>query len=131
MISLASTAPSVKSGSACRLSMLAPLRAVPSRLCACVRVCVSPWCWWCCWRNRGATAATKGTAFVVYEDIYDAKNAVEHLSGFNVCGRYLIVLYYQPKRAAEKREIEKEKAELEALKKKYGVGTDAEDAQAR
>ena len=32
---------------------------------------------------------------------------------------------------AEKREIEKEKAELEALKKKYGVGTDAEDAQAR
>ena len=100
-------------------------------VCACVRVCVSPWCWWCCWRNRGATAATKGTAFVVYEDIYDAKNAVEHLSGFNVCGRYLIVLYYQPKRAAEKREIEKEKAELEALKKKYGVGTDAEDAQAR
>jgi len=31
----------------------------------------------------------------VYEDIYDAKAAVDHLSGFNVCGRYLIVLYYQ------------------------------------
>lgn len=38
---------------------------------------------------------TRGTAFVVYEDIYDAKAAVDHLSGFNVCGRYLIVLYYQ------------------------------------
>ena len=38
---------------------------------------------------------TRGTAFVVYDDIYDAKNAVDHLSGFNVCGRYLIVLYYQ------------------------------------
>ena len=38
---------------------------------------------------------TRGTAFVVYEDIYDAKNAVDHLSGFNVCNRYLIVLYYQ------------------------------------
>lgn len=38
---------------------------------------------------------TRGTAFVVYEDIYDAKGAVDHLSGFNVCGRYLIVLYYQ------------------------------------
>ena len=38
---------------------------------------------------------TKGTAFVVYEDIFDAKNACDHLSGFNVCNRYLVVLYYQ------------------------------------
>jgi len=77
--------------------------------------------------HRGVTSTTKGTAFVVYDDIYDAKNAVDHLSGFNVCGRYLIVLYYQPKRAAAKREVEKERAELEALKKKYGVVTDAEE----
>ena len=34
-------------------------------------------------------------AFVVYDDIFDAKNACDHLSGFNVQGRYLIVLYYQ------------------------------------
>ena len=39
---------------------------------------------------------TRGTAFVIYEDIYDAKAAVDHLSGFNVGGRYLVVLYYQP-----------------------------------
>ncbi len=45
---------------------------------------------------RGNSATTKGTAFVVYEDIFDAKNACEHLSGFNVCNRYLVVLYYQP-----------------------------------
>ena len=32
----------------------------------------------------------------MYEDIFDAKNACEHLSGFNVCNRYLVVLYYQP-----------------------------------
>ena len=44
---------------------------------------------------RGDKGDTRGTAFVVYEDIYDAKNAVDHLSGFNVCGRYLVVLYYQ------------------------------------
>ena len=31
---------------------------------------------------------TRGTAFVVYEDIYDAKAAVDHLSGFNVGGKY-------------------------------------------
>jgi hypothetical protein len=43
----------------------------------------------------GNTTETKGTAFVVYEDIYDAKNAVDHLSGFNIGGRYLIALYYQ------------------------------------
>ena len=43
----------------------------------------------------GDTKSTKGTAFVVYEDIFDAKNAVDHLSGFNVANRYLIVLYNQ------------------------------------
>ena len=46
--------------------------------------------------HRGCAANTRGTAFVVYEDIFDAKNACEHLSGFNVCNRYLVVLYYQP-----------------------------------
>lgn len=39
----------------------------------------------------GNAPNTRGTAFVVYEDILDAKNALEHLSGFNVAGRYLIV----------------------------------------
>jgi len=43
----------------------------------------------------GDTKATKGTAYVVYEDIFDAKNAVDNLSGFNVANRYLIVLYNQ------------------------------------
>jgi pre-mRNA branch site protein p14 len=33
---------------------------------------------------------TRGTAFVVYEDIYDAKAAVDHLSGFNVGGKYYV-----------------------------------------
>ncbi len=43
---------------------------------------------------RGVSKETRGTAYIVYEDIYDAKTAVEHLSGFNVANRYLIVLYY-------------------------------------
>ena len=43
----------------------------------------------------GNAPETRGTAFVVYEDIFDAKNACDHLSGFNVCNRYLVVLYYQ------------------------------------
>ena len=62
---------------------------------------------------------TRGTAFVVYEDIHDAKNAVDHLSGFNVCGRYLIVLYYQAARMAKRTEsLEQKRAELEALKRR-------------
>ena len=48
----------------------------------------------CCMTYRGVSKETRGTAYIVYEDIYDAKTAVEHLSGFNVANRYLIVLYY-------------------------------------
>ena len=32
--------------------------------------------------RSGNTPETRGTAFVVYEDIFDAKNACDHLSGF-------------------------------------------------
>ena len=51
---------------------------------------------------RGSTKETRGTAYVVYEDIYDAKTAVEHLSGFNVANRYLIVLYYNHNKHSKK-----------------------------
>ena len=57
----------------------------------------------------------------MYEDIYDAKNAVEHLYGFNVLGRYLIVLYYQPEKLQKRMDLEKQKKELEVLKQKLGV----------
>ncbi|UYV64238.1 SF3B6 [Cordylochernes scorpioides] len=71
--------------------------------------------------RTGDTPETRGTAFVVYEDIFDAKNACEHLSGFNVCGRYLVVLYYQPKKAFQKMDLAKEEKKLEEAKKKYGL----------
>ena len=51
---------------------------------------------------RGSSKETKGTAYVVYEDIYDAKTAVDHLSGFNVANRYLIVLYYNTSKQNKK-----------------------------
>jgi len=47
--------------------------------------------------RRGNGKDTRGTAYVVYEDIYDAKAAADHLSGFNVNNRYLICLYFSPK----------------------------------
>jgi len=71
----------------------------------------------------GNKQKTRGTAFVVYEDIYDAKNAVDHLSGFNVCGRYLVVLYYHPTKvnAKSSESMKKRSAEIKALRKKYGL----------
>ena len=71
----------------------------------------------------GNTPDTRGTAFVVYEDIFDAKNACDHLSGFNVCNRYLVVLYYQANKAFKKIDADKKAEELAAMKAKYGLST--------
>merc|ERR1719203_2546078 len=64
---------------------------------------------------------TRGTAFVVYDDIYDAKNAMDHLSGFNVAGRYLVLLYYNPTKMQTKIDATVKKEDIDRLKKKYGV----------
>ena len=78
----------------------------------------------------GNTQETRGTAFVVYEDIFDAKNACDHLSGFNVCNRYLVVLYYQANKAFKKIDADKKEAELMAMKAKYGLSTPGRETQA-
>jgi pre-mRNA branch site protein p14 len=70
---------------------------------------------------RGTGKDTKGTAYVVYEDIYDAKQACEHLSGFNLMGRYLIVLYWQPNKITKRISAERQQEELEQLRAKYNV----------
>ncbi|GKY95668.1 hypothetical protein MPSEU_000527800 [Mayamaea pseudoterrestris] len=59
---------------------------------------------------------TRGTAFVVYEDIYDAKAAVDHLSGFQVGGRYLVVLYYQPQKFEKRAQLKEREDELQELR---------------
>lgn len=74
----------------------------------------------------GNTAETRGTAFVIYEDIFDAKTACEHLSGFNVSNRYLVVLYYQATKAWVRMDSEKAKQKLEELKDRYKLGGDLE-----
>lgn len=50
--------------------------------------------------RRGTAPDTRGTAFVAYDDIFDAKKAVESLSGFSVQGRYLVVLYHSQDKLA-------------------------------
>lgn len=71
----------------------------------------------------GTNKDTRGTAFVVYEDIYDAKTAVDHLSGFNVANRYLIVLYYQQAKMGKKFDQRKKEEEIAKMQEKYGVST--------
>lgn len=61
---------------------------------------------------------TRGTAFVIYEDIYDAKAALDHLSGFNVGGRYLVVLYYQPAKFQRKIDAQEKQKEVEELRRR-------------
>lgn len=69
----------------------------------------------------GTARENKGTAFVVYEDIYDAKKALEHLSGFNVGNRYIVVLYYNKTKMEEKRSVQERKREVEKLKQQYAL----------
>ncbi|PRP84196.1 hypothetical protein PROFUN_08396 [Planoprotostelium fungivorum] len=69
----------------------------------------------------GTAADTKGTAFVVFDDIYDAKMAVDHLSGFNVLNRYLIVLYYQQNKVTKKADPNAKRQDINNLKEKYNT----------
>jgi hypothetical protein len=52
---------------------------------------------------------------VVYADVYDAKNAVDALKGFNIGGRYLAVSYHRVERAEKIKELKKAKRELRTL----------------
>jgi pre-mRNA branch site protein p14 len=67
----------------------------------------------------GNENSTRGVAFVIYEDIFDAKSACEHLSGFNVGGRYLTVLYFQSTR--QKRDLA---ADVSLLRKQVAENED-------
>ncbi|KAH8118622.1 pre-mRNA branch site protein p14 [Phellopilus nigrolimitatus] len=73
----------------------------------------------------GNEAKTKGTAFVVFDDVTDAKNALEHLNGFHLQGRYIVVLYHMPARqdaAAAKADLARREEEVAEKKKIYGIG---------
>jgi pre-mRNA branch site protein p14 len=93
----------------------------------------------------GSTAETRGRAYVVYEDIHDAQRALEKLTGFNVMGRYIVVLYHQATGAGAgdknklagstanktaagavsapqaRLDLQQRRENLEAMKQKFGV----------
>ena len=57
----------------------------------------------------------------MYDDIFDAKLAMDSLSGFNVDGRYLVLLYYNSKNINRKEDLKLKGEENERLRKLYGV----------
>ena len=63
------------------------------------------------------TTSIQNNQHTVYEDIYDAKRAVDHLSGFNVGGRYLVVMYYQPAKFEKRADAELKRKEIEDLRR--------------
>ncbi|KAH0614249.1 uncharacterized protein LAJ45_00182 [Morchella importuna] len=72
--------------------------------------------------RQGIANNTKGTAFVVYEDVMDAKTACDKLNGFNFQNRYLVVLYHQPEKMARaENDLAKRQESLEKLKKQHGI----------
>ncbi|EGX45902.1 hypothetical protein AOL_s00112g91 [Orbilia oligospora ATCC 24927] len=72
--------------------------------------------------RQGIANNTKGTAFVVYEEVGDAKTACDKLNGFNFQNRYLVVLYHQPeKMARSEKDLALRQEELEKLKKQHGI----------
>ena len=89
----------------------------------------------------GNEQKTRGTAFVVYDDVMDvrsfcvikrqppnfvqAKNALDHLNGFHLQERYIVVLYHMPAKqdaAAAKADIARREEELAQMKKKHDIG---------
>lgn len=96
----------------------------------------------------GSTPETRGKAYVVFEDIFDAQTALEKLTGFNILGRYIVVLYFHKTGAGAgdknkkagaaagdsartassavsapqaRVDLAKKRAEIEAMKLKFGV----------
>ncbi|KAF2857973.1 pre-mRNA branch site protein p14 [Piedraia hortae CBS 480.64] len=76
--------------------------------------------------RSGISGNTKGTAFVVYEDVMDAKAACDKLNGFNFQNRYLVVLYHQPEKMAKAtnepvNNLAERRENLEKLKQEHGI----------
>ncbi|CAK3904886.1 pre-mRNA branch site p14 [Lecanosticta acicola] len=72
--------------------------------------------------RQGIATNTKGTAFVVYEDVMDAKSACDKLNGFNFQNRYLVVLYHQPEKMAKSQaDLAERQENLEKLKRQHGI----------
>ncbi|KAJ1033030.1 hypothetical protein NDA16_000309 [Ustilago loliicola] len=67
----------------------------------------------------------KGTAYVVYEEMADAKRASDNLNGFHLNEHYIVVLFHMPARLAAKADLARREAELAELKALHNITDDA------
>ncbi|KAK1923351.1 hypothetical protein DB88DRAFT_490855 [Papiliotrema laurentii] len=71
---------------------------------------------------------TKGTAYIVYESPDDAKEAMNHLNGFHLMERYIVVLYHHPSKqqasALAKAEIRAREQAVALEKQRLGLRDD-------
>ncbi|XP_049849895.1 splicing factor 3B subunit 6-like [Schistocerca gregaria] len=70
--------------------------------------------------GKTTSQETRGKAYVVYEDVFDAKTAVDTLSGQNVTGRYIDVMFYRPEKkdANYKANLQMKRKTIAALREK-------------
>ena len=54
--------------------------------------------------RKGNITKTRGTAFVVYNNIEAAKKAQQKLNGYKLGGRYLVCLFYKKEKHLKKEE---------------------------
>ena len=70
---------------------------------------------------------TRFIFILIYKVRWQAKNALEHLNGFHLQERYIVVLYHMPAKqdaAAAKAELARREEELTALKKRHDIKDD-------
>ena len=66
----------------------------------------------------GNTQETKGTAYVMYNDIMDAKAATDQLNNMKMGqGRFLVVLYYNKERMDKATEQKTRRRDVEEIQK--------------
>ena len=66
--------------------------------------------------RKGVTDKTRGTAYVIYEDIFEAKAALEALSGYNIMGRYVVVLYFDKDKLKKQIDNAKQREKVRQIK---------------
>ena len=69
----------------------------------------------------GNAPNTKGTAFVVYEDVLDAAKAVQGLAGYNLNGRYVVVTYHNASKLAQRADLTQKREELARMREAQGL----------
>lgn len=66
--------------------------------------------------RKGSKPETKGTAFIVYQNLQAAKLSIEKLNGYNFNNRYLVCLLYIVDRSKLDRDLIESELELNNLK---------------